>query len=229
MTDFSPVVEDARVETAIDDLRREFSRNSGSNPNSDFQTVEVGSVEGEYATRPLDQIEYETIYNTRDGRSVRILPQMLKAKMSLRWGPAPDVPPQLVGKRVWSFDPVEDAPMAGKNQDLRCLLAEDDENRAHYTSLGIDTVCNRRGIPNKMAQRMHMERKHRSEWAIIKDEREQVEKEQEKQERLAYLDALNKAVEGRGNVDPETIAAIVEAVTAAREDTPKRGANRAKA
>ena len=65
---------------------------------------------------------------------------------------------------------------------LKCMLHPDDLNRAHYDELGLAT-CRKSNLTSPYQVRRHMEKRHKAEWATIKEEITNKEKEEAREER----------------------------------------------
>ena len=86
------------------------------------------------------------------------------------------------GSRAFGLHPPKDkdgkiiVPFKG---EYKCLLHKDDPDRAFYDGLGFD-FCLREGMPSLHAQRLHMQKKHKAEWATIEEGRKTIEKKEER-------------------------------------------------
>jgi hypothetical protein len=58
---------------------------------------------------------------------------------------------------------------------LKCMLHVDDPNRAHYDALGL-AVCPKATLASPYQVQRHMQKRHKMEWATIKEETDREEK-----------------------------------------------------
>ncbi len=97
--------------------------------------------------------------------------------------------PQLLRQRRpdgsfrWTTNELKDKPYRGS---IKCMLHPDNPDRQHYNEMGLP-VCKKENITSPHQLVMHMAKKHKMEYAAIKKEIEDTEKEEERQLRLALL------------------------------------------
>lgn len=86
---------------------------------------------------------------------------------------------------------------------LKCFLHADDPDRAKHDQFGFAT-CRKSNIPSDYQRELHMQRKHKAEWAAI--QREKVDRE--RAERREF-ERLLLAQMRSGTVDPMVAAAMI--------------------
>jgi len=69
--------------------------------------------------------------------------------------------------------------VAPKRGDYKCLLHIGDPNRKHYDDLGL-AVCPKDNLNSPFQVRRHMEKRHKTEWAAIEQERTDREKKEDR-------------------------------------------------
>ena len=87
---------------------------------------------------------------------------------------------------IWTATDPKKRPKRGTH---KCLLHQDDPNRAKYDEMGLST-CRKSSIKNEFEAKRHMSKKHPKEWEAIEDMR----KEKERQEDRAFQRTLYEAV-----------------------------------
>lgn len=64
---------------------------------------------------------------------------------------------------------------------ILCVLHPDYEQRGHYDRIGLKgKVCTKSNFRSVLDQRRHAERRHRDEWALIKEDKEEREKDEDR-------------------------------------------------
>lgn len=62
---------------------------------------------------------------------------------------------------------------------FNCLLHKGDPNRAHYDAIGL-AVCPKEGLASKYQQMRHMQKRHKTEWGGVEQERMDAEKQEDR-------------------------------------------------
>lgn len=119
------------------------------------------------------------IYDTRTGERSRTNANMLPTQLSKQ---RPD------GSQVFTL---RDPGITPKRGTLKCLLHPEGPNRATYDQWGLG-VCRKASLPSRQDVKTHMQNRHKREWATIEEERLRIEREEERELRLAAI-AQNKA------------------------------------
>ena len=73
-----------------------------------------------------------------------------------------------------------------KRGHLKCMLHADSPNREHYDELGLP-VCPKANLTSPYQVIRHMQKRHKVEYATIKEEETRLEKEQERQLRESII------------------------------------------
>lgn len=103
---------------------------------------------------------YDTVTRERSKTTKNMLPSQLRKVR-------PD------GSRVFTTVKPKEQPARGT---FKCMLHPDSPERAHYDEIGLAT-CNKSNLTSPYQVRRHMEKRHKDEWATIKEERDTKEKE----------------------------------------------------
>jgi|TARA_A100001391_G_scaffold88974_1_gene58842 hypothetical protein len=82
-------------------------------------------------------------------------------------------------------------PAKGK---IKCMLHKDDPNRGLYDTWGLP-YCRKSNIVASHDLRLHMEKRHRREWATIDGERQQLEKQEAKAKENQLAEAIRLLAE----------------------------------
>ncbi len=110
----------------------------------------------------LKSAGYTYIYNRKTGeRSItnnNMLPTQLKKKNE-------------DGSYVFTLSKPEFKPKRGT---LKCMLHAEDPNRAHYDELGFPT-CKKSNLVSPFQVSMHMQKRHKAEWAALQQEKKEKE------------------------------------------------------
>ena len=127
--------------------------------SSDKPSVTMGSVES---------AGYVYIYNTETYERSKCNQNMLRRKLLET---RPD------GSYIWATRLLPgQEPTRGQ---LKCLLHADSEQRAYYDTLGLPT-CGKSNLTSPFQQQMHMQRKHKTEWATIEQQRIATERQEDR-------------------------------------------------
>jgi len=78
-----------------------------------------------------------------------------------------------------------------KRGTLKCALHPDSPNRQHYDELGLAS-CRKANLTSPYQVQRHMQKRHKMEWATIKEETDRKEKEKERVLREMLLAAAVK-------------------------------------
>jgi len=74
---------------------------------------------------------------------------------------------------------------------LKCLLHADNPGRWHYDELGLPT-CRKSNLTSPYQVTRHMQKRHKMEWATIKEEQDRAEKEATRKMQEALLKKATK-------------------------------------
>jgi len=96
--------------------------------------------------------------------------------------------------------------------NIKCFLHADQPERAKYNAMGFPQ-CRKATLPNTYQATLHAEHKHRAEWAAIKTDREENERQEERSMQRALLERL-----ARGDLSVVTPMGIDSGVTEAIVD-----------
>jgi len=105
-----------------------------------------------------------------------------------------------------AFDIVPPRDKAGniivpKQGTLKCMLNRDDPNREKYDEWGF-AVCPKHNLTSRHNLIQHMSHRHPQEWAAIKEERDRLEKEEDKTFQRALYERLAPKVEAKAEEAP---------------------------
>jgi hypothetical protein len=87
---------------------------------------------------------------------------------------------------------------------IKCLLHPDNPERAKYDRMGFP-VCRKSNMWNIHGLEQHMQKKHRSVWEAIKDERDRAERAEDRELRRALLQLQINQQAGTQSVPPEGV------------------------
>ena len=73
-----------------------------------------------------------------------------------------------------------------KRGTLKCMLHPDGENREHYDELGLPT-CLKSNLTSPYQVKRHMMKRHKVEYATIKEEEDRIERDKERQLRESII------------------------------------------
>jgi hypothetical protein len=132
----------------------------------------------------LKSAGYVTIYDNRTGESSlcnrNMLPQALKKKRE-------------DGSFVFTTIKPAIKPMKGS---YKCLLHPDDPNRAEYDLMGLP-VCHSAHLKNEFEQKLHMQKKHKREWAVIEERRKEAERQEDRAFQKKLSETLSKTLKSK--------------------------------
>ena len=97
------------------------------------------------------------------------------------------VDPQ-TGELAFTLTKPTKAPYRGT---LKCFLHKDDPDYQYYQSMGLPT-CPKANLPNDYNRNLHMQRKHKSAYNVIQEERHMKEQAEEKEFRRLLLAQASK-------------------------------------
>jgi hypothetical protein len=199
---------------------------------ADFLGEEVAAPVGDYPMRPgqalassvggqpvgakvteVDRGRWILVYNTRTGES---------SKMNVVHRPFLDP----ANPRAWRWSdgtmqlsitpPVGITPVRG---EFMCRLHPDHADRAHYDEIGLrgkgcfEDGGGKEGIPSEFDVQLHMERRHRREWALIKEEEARRERLDDREwQRTMVMMARGEAPAEAAPVAPVSEAPSTEVV-----------------
>jgi len=75
---------------------------------------------------------------------------------------------------------------------LRCMLHQDDPNRAYYDTLGFP-VCRKHNLTSPYMVKKHMKSRHPTVWEALDDERKEKEWKLDREERQALIKGVKMA------------------------------------
>ena len=108
------------------------------------------------------------IYETSDGQRSTANRNMLKELLKVK---NRDGTPRFTTRKP-SYEP--------KRGTLKCLLHEDDPNRAHYSEIGL-AICKKSNLTSPYMVTQHMRKRHPVEWQTIEKERIDMEKKEDRE------------------------------------------------
>ena len=114
----------------------------------------------------LQSAGYVYVYDNRTGDRSVVNRNMLQQQLQKR---------REDGSYIFTTQKPDIEPPMGS---IKCVLHKDDPNRKHYDRLGLPT-CRKSNIVASHDLRIHMEKRHRREWATIDGERIEKERKQE--------------------------------------------------
>lgn len=117
---------------------------------------------------------YVRIYDTRTGEESLTNRNMLPSQLKKR---------RADGSQVFTTVSPKITPFRGK---LVCPLHPSRPERAYYDTLGLPH-CPKSNMPNEMQVMLHMQHRHRTEWATIDEERKRKEREEEREFQRAII------------------------------------------
>lgn len=118
---------------------------------------------------------YDTVTHERSLCNRNTLPHNLKKKR-------PD------GSMVFTTIKPKVGPKRGH---LKCMLHPDEPGRFHYDDLGLAT-CLKSNLTSPYQVKRHMQKRHKDEYATIKEEEERAEKERERKLRESFIKLASK-------------------------------------
>ena len=173
----------ALAEAAVDELQTQLKQ---GNVAEVYQRITTGGVTAEVTALKVDgadasRQEYQTLYRHTDGKAVPILPTMVSRRLAARLPFAANVRKALRGTKAWLTEPPTDLP---PQRHIQCMLHEDGERRAYMDSIGLaGRICNNDKMPDEFALRRHMIVKHKHDWEVIQEAKEQAERDDRIQDR----------------------------------------------
>lgn len=132
---------------------------------------------------------YVTVYDTRTGEPSIVDMNRLQGQLRKHHS-NPDFP-EWIGRPAFGFEQTV-IPWRGS---FKCLLHKEGPDRTHYTEMGLSS-CSKSTIPNQYEVIAHMQLKHRREWQLIEQERENIRREEDREWQRSLMEALVKAVPG---------------------------------
>lgn len=185
------VKEEERTPAVLEEMLRDI-KPSTENPTSmklkDVLREGIENIPAPMVVSALDEAGYTRVYHTKEGDTRIVHKNLLKSILQKKNDD---------GSYAFSPRPVRLLTKAKAN--LNCLLHINDLRRAKFEGLGLP-VCDREGIPSPYQQRMHMIRKHKQEWAIIEQEREEREKQEQKEWQQNLLSGAVSSPRRRGKL-----------------------------
>ena len=99
------------------------------------------------------------------------------------------------GTRVFTLMAPKEPPKVGT---IKCLLHPNAPDRARFAAMGWE-ACPRTQIPNQFQLEQHMQSKHRREWAALKREEEQRDKDEQRNYQRGILELIRDRTGGEFN------------------------------
>ena len=119
---------------------------------------------------------YSIVYDTKTGISSNVNNNMLLAMLRKK---RPDGTPFFGTKQTVK-------PRVGK---YKCLLHKEDPNREHYNDIGL-AVCPKDNLASTYQVMRHMQKRHKTEWGAIDQERKDAEKKEDKEFQRALMSGI---------------------------------------
>jgi len=139
----------------------------------------VEGFEGKPRIKWLSSAGYTYVWDNRTGERSTINNNMLSTQLKKK---RPD------GSRIFTtIDPK--IPVVSGN--LKCLLHANNPDRKKYEHI-VFTFCRKENLRNPYQVRRHMEKRHKDEWEAIKEENARIEKAEDREIKLAMLEATKK-------------------------------------
>ena len=150
----------------------------------------VGNTNGmTMTTSELSSAGWVYVYNVRTGDRSTVNRNMLEQQLQKKFED---------GTFAFSTRKPEGIePVRGK---IKCLLHKDDPNRKLYDQMGLP-VCRKATIHALHDLRIHMEKRHRREWATIDGERKEEERVKELERENQLADAIRLLAESNANIN----------------------------
>jgi len=130
--------------------------------------IEPNSEEIHMEAMTLISAGYSYIYDRKTGERSKTNNNMLPMQLQKK---NPDGSLRFTTKKP-PFEP--------KRGAYKCLLHADDPNRAHYTDMGLP-VCKKHNLINPHQRTIHMQKRHKVEWAAIEAERIERERQEDRE------------------------------------------------
>lgn len=154
-----------------------------------LQNEMVGAAEGPMMLQ--GDAVHMVVYDRVTGVPSRIRIEQYLDRVLEDGAPFQDDP--LPGK-TYVLDARTHLPRLVNTNALKCHLHPQHPNREHYDTIGLaGRTCTKDSIPDAFNLRIHMEKKHKTEWAVIQEEI----RERERQEDRARQDRMLQALAGR--------------------------------
>ena len=155
---------DAKIEKALLDAE------VAPEPGEDLGDIIQRGVEDEnkpaIGPMKITSAGYTVVYDTRTGIDSTINNNNLRSVLKKK---------RLDGTLVFGLEQT----VTPKEGQFKCLLHEDDSNRAHYNDIGL-AVCPKGNLASPYQVRRHMEKRHKTEWGAIEAERIESEKQEDR-------------------------------------------------
>lgn len=151
-------------------------------PEPAVGNLESGDV-GAMSLKELTSAGWVYVWNTKTGDRSICNRNMLRKQLKKRH---PD------GTPAFTTSEPSIKPYRGT---FKCLLHPDGENRAHYDEIGLP-VCRKSNITSKHMVERHMQKRHKMEWEVIKAEKAEREKQEDREFQKGILNMM------KGRVSP---------------------------
>ena len=153
-------------------------------PGNMKQGAVVGNSNGMAMTATeLQSAGWVYVYSTRTGDRSTVNRNMLEQQLQKKFE---DGSYAFTTRKPEGIEPAK-----GK---IKCMLHKDDPNRGLYDTWGLP-YCRKANIVASHDLRIHMEKRHRREWATIDGERQELEKQEEKAKENQLAEAIRLLAE----------------------------------
>ena len=126
----------------------------------------IGNANGiQMTATELRSAGYVYVYNVRTGDRSTVNRNMLEQQLSKTFEDG-----------TYAFTTRKPEGLEPSKGKIKCMLHADDPNREKYNSMGLP-VCRKANIVASHDLRIHMEKRHRREWATINGDEIQKEKQ----------------------------------------------------
>ena len=138
--------------------------------------------------------EYVVLFSTENGVASKIRVERLRDKLM----------PDKNGKAPFSLEPIDPSwqyvaddltgvPLKVNPKGLKCYL-HPEADREVLDAVGLDDkACQKSNIPTPFMLRLHMQRKHKTEWETIREHQEDMKRKEDRDQQMELLRALTVA------------------------------------
>jgi len=150
----------------------------------------IGSANGiQMTATELRSAGYVYVYNTRTGDRSTVNRNMLEQQLQ-----------KTHEDGTYAFTTRKPEGLEPSKGKIKCMLHADDPNREKYNSMGLP-VCRKANIVASHDLRIHMEKRHRREWATIDGERKEKERVKDLERENQLADAIRLLAESNANIN----------------------------
>jgi hypothetical protein len=150
----------------------------------------VGSSNGMTMTATeLSSAGWVYVYNVRTGDRSIVNRNMLEQQLQKRFDDG-----------TFAFSTKKPEGVTRVKGKIKCLLHKDDPNRNRYDQMGLP-YCIKANINTSHDLTVHMQKRHRREWASIDGERQEKEKIRERERENQLADAIKLLAESNANIN----------------------------